>query len=78
MKLHGKFLRLLSAAIAVCLTAVVAYAQAGVTPADVNVAQSYENFTGGVVNAITAYSQTVEDGDDAYELETRATSLLGV
>lgn len=33
---------------------------------------------GGVVNAITAYSQTVDDGDVAYDLETKATSLLGV
>lgn len=33
---------------------------------------------GGVVNAITAYSQTVEDGDDAYVLDARATTLLGV
>jgi len=33
---------------------------------------------GGVVNAITAYSQTVQDGDAAYDLEARATSLLGV
>lgn len=33
---------------------------------------------GGVVNAITAYAQTVEDGDQAYNLENRATSLLGV
>lgn len=33
---------------------------------------------GGVVNAITAYSQTVDDGDAAYDLETRATTLLGV
>lgn len=33
---------------------------------------------GGVVNAITAYSQTVEDADDAYDMETRATSLLAV
>ena len=31
MKLHGKFLRLLSAAITLCLTAVIAFAQAGVT-----------------------------------------------
>lgn len=30
----------------------------------------------GVVNAITAFSQTVEDGDAAYELDDRATSLL--
>lgn len=33
---------------------------------------------GGVVNAITAYSQTIEDGDAAHELDLRATSLLGV
>ena len=33
---------------------------------------------GGVVNAITAYSQTVEDGDDAHLLDMRATTLLGV
>jgi hypothetical protein len=33
---------------------------------------------GGVVNAITAYAQTVEDGDQAYDLEARATRLLGV
>lgn len=32
---------------------------------------------GGVVNAVTAYAQTVEDGDAAYALEARATSLLG-
>lgn len=31
---------------------------------------------GGVVNAITAYSQTVDDGEQAFELEARATSLL--
>lgn len=33
---------------------------------------------GGVVNAITAYSQTVQDGDAAYDLDARATSLLDV
>lgn len=33
---------------------------------------------GGVVNAVTAYAQTVEDGDTAYDLEARAVSLLGV
>ena len=33
---------------------------------------------GGVVNAVTAYSQTVEDPDDAYDLDARATTLLGV
>lgn len=33
---------------------------------------------GGVVNAVTAYAQTVEDGDAAYSLEQRATTLLGV
>lgn len=33
---------------------------------------------GGVVNAVTAYAQTVEDGDDAYQLESKATALLGV
>lgn len=33
---------------------------------------------GGVVNAITAYAQTVEDGEAAYALENRATTLLGV
>jgi hypothetical protein len=33
---------------------------------------------GGVVNAITAYSQTVTDGDAAHDLDARATSLLGV
>lgn len=33
---------------------------------------------GGVVNAVTSYAQTVTDGDDAYTLESRATSLLGV
>ena len=33
---------------------------------------------GGVVNAVTAYAQTVEDGDAAYALEARATTLLGV
>lgn len=33
---------------------------------------------GGVVNAITAYSQTVEDGDTAHDLDARATQLLGV
>lgn len=32
----------------------------------------------GVVNAITAYSQTVEDGDAAHDLDARATQLLGV
>lgn len=32
---------------------------------------------GGVANAVTAYAQTVEDGDQAYALETRATALLG-
>lgn len=32
---------------------------------------------GGVVNAITSYAQTVEDGDAAYDLEARAVSLLG-
>ena len=31
---------------------------------------------GGVVNAITAYAQTVEDGEQAYKLEQQATSLL--
>jgi hypothetical protein len=33
---------------------------------------------GGVVNAITAHAQEVPDGDTAYDLETKATSLLGV
>lgn len=33
---------------------------------------------GGVVNAITAYSQTVEDGDAAHDLDAKATTLLGV
>ena len=33
---------------------------------------------GGVVHAITSYAQTVEDGDTAYELEAKATTLLGV
>lgn len=33
---------------------------------------------GGVANAVTAYAQTVEDGDQAYSLEARASSLLGV
>lgn len=33
---------------------------------------------GGVVNAITAYAQTMDDGDAAYALESRAVSLLGV
>lgn len=33
---------------------------------------------GGVVNAITSYSQTVEDGDTAHDLDARATQLLGV
>jgi hypothetical protein len=33
---------------------------------------------GGVVNAITAYSQTLTDGDAAHDLDARATSLLGV
>lgn len=33
---------------------------------------------GGVVNAITAYSQTIEDADAAHELDVKATSLLGV
>lgn len=33
---------------------------------------------GGVVNAITAFSQTIEDGDAAHDLDARATSLLGV
>lgn len=32
----------------------------------------------GVVNAITSYSQEVTDADAAYDLEARATSLLGV
>lgn len=32
---------------------------------------------GGVANAVTAYAQTVEDGDQAYLLETRASALLG-
>jgi hypothetical protein len=32
----------------------------------------------GVVNAVTAYAQTVDDGDQAYDLEQRATSLLGL
>lgn len=31
---------------------------------------------GGVVNAVTAYAQTVTDGDQAYGLEARATALL--
>lgn len=30
----------------------------------------------GVVNAITAYAQTVEDGDKAYDLESNATAIL--
>lgn len=30
----------------------------------------------GVVNALTSYAQTVEDGDKAYELESRATRIL--
>lgn len=30
----------------------------------------------GVTNAITAYSQTVKDGDAAHDLDTKATSLL--
>lgn len=33
---------------------------------------------GGVMNAATAYAQTVEDGDAAYDIEARATALLGV
>jgi len=33
---------------------------------------------GGVTNAITAYSQTVTDGDEAYALESKATDLLSV
>jgi len=33
---------------------------------------------GGVVNAITSYSQTLDDGDAAHDLDARATSLLGV
>lgn len=33
---------------------------------------------GGVANAVTAYAQTVEDGDQAYALESRAVALLGV
>lgn len=33
---------------------------------------------GGVANAVTAYAQTVEDGDQAYALEARAGTLLGV
>jgi hypothetical protein len=33
---------------------------------------------GGVVNAITAYSQTLDDGDAAHDLDARATALLGV
>jgi acetyl-CoA acetyltransferase len=37
------------------------FAQAGVTPADVDVAQSYENFTGGVVMAL------IEHGFCSYE-----------
>jgi hypothetical protein len=32
----------------------------------------------GVVNAVTAYSQTLEDGDAAHDLDARAVSLLGV
>lgn len=32
----------------------------------------------GVVNAITSYSQTVEDGEAAFQLDARATTLLGV
>lgn len=31
---------------------------------------------GGVTNAITAFAQTVEDGDEAYALEAKATVLL--
>lgn len=31
---------------------------------------------GGIVNATTAYAQTVEDGDEAYALEAKATSLI--
>lgn len=31
---------------------------------------------GGVVNAITAHAQTVDDGENAYDLEARAVSLL--
>ncbi len=37
------------------------FAQAGITPADVNVAQSYENFTGGVVMSL------IEHGFCSYE-----------
>jgi hypothetical protein len=33
---------------------------------------------GGVVNAITAYSQTLTDGDAAHDLDARATAVLGV
>lgn len=33
---------------------------------------------GGVMNAATAYAQTVDNGDDAYDIEARATALLGV
>lgn len=31
---------------------------------------------GGVANAATAYAQTVDDGDDAYAIETKAASIL--
>jgi len=33
---------------------------------------------GGVMNAATAYAQTVTDGDAAHDIEARATALLGV
>jgi hypothetical protein len=55
--------------------------QAKFTDAEVDGILSYftqggQMTRGGVMNAVTAYAQTVEDGDQAYDLETRAVSLL--
>lgn len=60
------------------LTKPLGYTQEQITGIMDYFVQGGQMTRGGVVNAITAYSQTVEDGDAAYELDARATSLLGV
>jgi acetyl-CoA acetyltransferase len=46
------------------------FAQAGVTPADVDVAQSYENFTGGVVMALIEHGFcSYEEANDFFTFE---------
>ena len=37
-----------------------------------------QNTLGGVVNAVTAWSQTLENPDEAYDADTRVMALLGV